>query len=384
MQNKLFLLLLNLVLTAAMPLFAQHFEASASVSGNNIIFKIKPVDGNITCGWSDVEFFLRNPTASAIPDFGTATITVNTVDFPGVTIPYNGMNLQGSEQGYNNYWFGVSFVATTTRTYNQNQEYTVCTITLGTSPLSFGLELVHNESFVPTYLALTDQGGNDKSSLSGIKFYGPNAVICSCPMTNPVLNHVLPLSGAAPVELLDFRAYKTGKTEAQLRWSTALEFNFEQFVVERRQHKDWTALGAVVARGSADHGAEYEFYDRQAPAGEVYYRLRLLDRDGQEDYSPQRNLFFGQTAEVALQPNISTPQGTLYLHFGLEFAEQSCTVSVCDMKGRVLWTQDIEAAAALKREIPLSGLQLSCGQYQLHLVSESGLALHFSFILATP
>ena len=384
MQSKLFLLLLNLVLTAGMPLFAQHFEASASVSGNNIIFKIKPVDGNITCGWSDVEFFLRNPTASAIPDFGNATISVNTVDFPGVTIPYNGMNVQGSEQDFNNYWFGVSFVATTSRTYNQNQEYTVCTITLGTSPLSFGLELVHNESFVPTYLALTDQGGNDKSSLAGIKFYGPNAVICSCPMTNPVMNHVLPLSGAAPVELLDFRAYKTGKTEAQLRWATTLEFNFEQFIVERRQHKDWTALGAVVARGSADNGAEYEFYDRQAPAGEVYYRLRLLDRDGQEAYSPQRNLSFGQTAEVALQPNISTPQGTLYLHFGATYSEQSGTLRISDMRGRVLWTRQMDATASMTQEIPLAALRLVSGQYQLQLQSDDGANWNFPFVVVEP
>ncbi|MCB9265045.1 MAG: putative metal-binding motif-containing protein [Lewinellaceae bacterium] len=177
---------------------AQYFQATIDAEGTDLVFKIRPnpTGGDISTGWSDIEFFVRWPDGS--PAFNFGTLTVNTTDFPGVSIPNNGTNAQGSEIGYTNNWFGSSFSTTTTVTYTAGVEYEVFRVSLDIPASSVDFELVHNTFFYPHYLALINGSGQDLTNPGGVLFYGPEAEICSpnCPSTTGGNNHIDPLNSS--------------------------------------------------------------------------------------------------------------------------------------------------------------------------------------------
>ncbi|MCB0582280.1 MAG: putative metal-binding motif-containing protein, partial [Phaeodactylibacter sp.] len=171
---------------------AQYFQATIVKDNNDLIFKIRPNPGggDISTGWSDIEFFVRWSDSS--PTFAFGAITVNNTDFPGVVIPNNGRNIQGTEVGYINNWFGISFSATPANTYTDGMEYEVFRVALNVPASSIPFELVHNSFFFPHYLALVSNSGTDLTNPDDIFFYGPDALICdpNCPATTFGNNHV--------------------------------------------------------------------------------------------------------------------------------------------------------------------------------------------------
>lgn len=376
-----FCLLLAISTCLCGPASAQiYFLSTASVSGNTIVYKIKAVNGPITCGWSVIEFFFRNTDASPDADaaFAGATITPNATDFPGIDIPYNGMNLQGAETGYNNYWFGTFyFPPTTVKTYNQGQEYVVCTITLASAPSIYNLELVHNEPFfTPDYMVLADEVGADKSNpfpLTGTcKFYGPGATVCdpNCPPTTDGNNHILPLNGSAPVELVDFQARRYGPHTARLNWQTAVEEGFATFAIERQKGQSWQQIGIEPARAVAGSGASYVFFDPDAPAPLAYYRLKMLDRDGSFAYSPIRSVAFDGEKSLRVFPNPATDR--LYLQFSDDLEEEDLQVELCDWSGRVVAQQYLPFSPGTIPEFILNSHHLPGGAYLLRAVTPDG------------
>lgn len=72
----------------------------------------------------------------------------------------------------------------------------------------------------------------------------------------------------------------------KLRWNTAAEKDADYFSIERSSNGglEWQSTGEVPADNAAG-GGEYAFMDRQAPSGQLQYRLRQVDFDGAYHYS---------------------------------------------------------------------------------------------------
>lgn len=89
-----------------------------------------------------------------------------------------------------------------------------------------------------------------------------------------------------PVELVAF----TGKLQGsavRLDWATASEKNNKGFEVQRNTGNDqWLSVGFVAGHGSTSQRNAYSFVDANAPEGKASYRLRQLDNDGTESFSP--------------------------------------------------------------------------------------------------
>jgi hypothetical protein len=91
---------------------------------------------------------------------------------------------------------------------------------------------------------------------------------------------------ALPVELVSFGA--TLRNDAvHLVWHTATETNNYGFEIQRAERDDWRVIGFVAGHGTKSSATTYRFVDETLPASEGWsYRLRQLDRDGTEEYSP--------------------------------------------------------------------------------------------------
>lgn len=276
------------------PLFsqAQYFRAFADYQGNDIVFYLQPNPGggDITTGWSDIEFFLRYPTSAPVFSYGATT--VNSTNFPGISMPYNGDDVQGSEMGYTNSWFGTSYSPTTNQTYTDGQVYEVFRVTLNIDPSTVNFELVHNAFFFPTYLALVSHVGGDMSSTGGVnKFYG-SSENCVCPA--PSNNDRLVLGGALPVELHYFTAKGIDNKTVQLDWVTEQEKNNLGFEIQRmNQDAHWETIGFEEGHGDSNIDQSYVYYDRHPYLNTTnYYRLKQLDVDGTYEYSAVKSVVF--------------------------------------------------------------------------------------------
>jgi hypothetical protein len=107
-----------------------------------------------------------------------------------------------------------------------------------------------------------------------------------------------------PVELTAFLGKATDNGVA-LTWNTASERNNDHFVVERADEQSdvFRAIGQVKGAGSSSQLRQYQFVDAN-PKAVSYYRLRQVDADGKEEFSPivaVKSVL--KTAELAAYPS---------------------------------------------------------------------------------
>ena len=88
-----------------------------------------------------------------------------------------------------------------------------------------------------------------------------------------------------PLSLLSLRATSTTAKHVQLHWTTADELNTSHFLIERSTDaSNFVSLGSIPAKGTG--AASYVYTDEQAAAANtVYYRLKMIDKDGRYTYS---------------------------------------------------------------------------------------------------
>lgn len=96
-----------------------------------------------------------------------------------------------------------------------------------------------------------------------------------------------------PVEYLYFNAkYNPGFRSGELTWATAKEWENDRFEIERSVNdvKSWETIGQVTGAGYSDQPVEYAYQDMKLPlaGGNIFYRLKQFDFDGDSTYSDTR------------------------------------------------------------------------------------------------
>lgn len=98
-----------------------------------------------------------------------------------------------------------------------------------------------------------------------------------------------------PVTLLDFEAERV-EDAAKLTWKTATEINSDYFEIERSTDGQvFSKIAEEKAAGESSTVLSYQYLDFEAGIANhsrVYYRLKMIDRDGSFEYSSVRVVFF--------------------------------------------------------------------------------------------
>ncbi len=96
-----------------------------------------------------------------------------------------------------------------------------------------------------------------------------------------------------PLHLLTFTA-KRANTTNLLNWTTAQEVNTDLFEIERSYNgREFNKIGVVKANGM---NGQYSYTDNNptttpnSKPQTIFYRLKMLDKDGKFEYSPIRQL----------------------------------------------------------------------------------------------
>jgi hypothetical protein len=181
-----------------------------------------------------------------------------------------------------------------------------------------------------------------------------------------------------PIEITDFSAALTG-SQVQLSWQLGTTSQLKSTIIERSGNGvDFSPLLSL----SPQPAGQQTSVDPQPMAGSNYYRLRLMDYDGNVlsyskvcviDRSPATLVF------LTLYPNpVKNRQFTLGTQ-GLKNEEY--TLRLLDMSGKLLFRQKLSGAPQLKKEIALPE-SLSAGLYMLQLADKSGNKVFAATIVA--
>jgi hypothetical protein len=111
-----------------------------------------------------------------------------------------------------------------------------------------------------------------------------------------------------PVKLRSFSATRNN-AQVACNWETTSEQKSDYFVVERSADgRNYTAISKVASAGSSTVKRAYNYTDSNPSRSNVYYRLRMVDVDGSENFSPvttvtaDAKLEEGPTASVVPNP----------------------------------------------------------------------------------
>lgn len=172
-----------------------------------------------------------------------------------------------------------------------------------------------------------------------------------------------------PIKLSSFSAVKDGDRSARLDWTSASEVNSAYFGIERSTDGiNWQAIDRVAAAGNSSSKLDYQYYDRNLPISRsndhiFYYRLQLVDLDGQYKYSDVRGVNFegiASTDVISLYPNPTTSLVNIDLR-DMDIEQGSIHLIVVDMAGRLILNKTINGNGIE----PIDVSRYDAGSYQV-------------------
>ncbi|RYU78086.1 T9SS type A sorting domain-containing protein [Hymenobacter persicinus] len=189
--------------------------------------------------------------------------------------------------------------------------------------------------------------------------------------------------GPLPVELLSFQARAFGSV-VNLTWTTASERNSSHFVVERSTAADGTfrTIGQVAAQGTSNQQHNYLFQDTEAGmqlAPVLYYRLRQVDFDGKESFSPvvavsPRN---DSPSKMQVYPNPATTSDLVRVRL-LQEQPKGTTVRLYGVNG-----EQVNSLPAAGQLLQVGTGNLRAGLYLLVLTDATGRHLSSQRLVVT-
>ena len=164
-----------------------------------------------------------------------------------------------------------------------------------------------------------------------------------------------------PVKLSSFDGYLF-LNEVVLDWSTSLETGVERYVIEKSVNgSTYAAVGSVAAKNNAA-GSSYQVRDKNSSGGIQYYRLKVIDLDGNTSFS--RIVVIRKTGSpsgpVKLFPNPVLER----LSVSYPAAAAKSVLAIADVSGRELLRKNIAVGST---QISIDVSTLSHGMYNLIL-----------------
>ncbi|HEX2682592.1 MAG TPA: endonuclease, partial [Ferruginibacter sp.] len=195
---------------------------------------------------------------------------------------------------------------------------------------------------------------------------------------NPYIDHpeyvllVWECTGILPVTVTELTAQKNNEY-VLLNWHASFETNFRRYEIERSADgSNFYKIGEVTGTNLAD----YAFTDHELPnANTVYYRLKLVDIDGQFSNSKTVALkISGNFSNALVYPNPAKEKLAVKLQQGLL---ENSNLVIADISGRIVLQQQV---AIGQKNIELNVSKLAAGRYFIKISNHSQL-INESFVI---
>lgn len=175
-------------------------------------------------------------------------------------------------------------------------------------------------------------------------------------LTNGIVYRLNAASGGPlPVRLGNFSGSIVNKA-AVLNWATSMEVNLQRFEVEYSLNGSTFRSAGVVTANDAANGAAYTFTHVLNNTGPVFYRLKMLDDDGNFRYSATIRLFINERNGGLVSPTVIT-NGNIIVNLS---GEDFLSVDVVSANGVLMLTRKLEG---LVGRINIPAGRLAPGMY---------------------
>jgi hypothetical protein len=171
---------------------------------------------------------------------------------------------------------------------------------------------------------------------------------------------------AIPIKLYNFNA-SSSSGNTLLNWNTANEQNSNYFEIEySTDAKTWQKVTIVPAAGNSNNNVHYNYMHLNASslADVLYYRLKLVDKNGLFSYSDTRVVEFAKNDDVEIVPNPTTGNVTI------RFSEPSGSAGyykLINTVGQVLINEPISSST---QYLPLDLNKYPKGVYEVIIQTE--------------
>ncbi|MEN0005431.1 MAG: T9SS type A sorting domain-containing protein [Bacteroidota bacterium] len=180
------------------------------------------------------------------------------------------------------------------------------------------------------------EGPSDNFTLDGGgTLFGQSSKSSACP------SYPCQAGVALPVELVTF---EVGEYDGvvMLHWVTASEIDNHYFDIERSSSgTDFKPIGRLEGHGTKEQATRYEFADEMPVLNQTsYYRLRQVDFDGTEDFSPIVSVqmrAMATKADWTLFPNPT--KSTIGIRFS-GILDERVQIRVVDAQGKLIRTYE--------------------------------------------
>jgi Secretion system C-terminal sorting domain len=172
-----------------------------------------------------------------------------------------------------------------------------------------------------------------------------------------------------PATGLELKGYRSGG-DVQLNWYTITEQNTSHFIVERSfngtQFELIPAANRVMAAGNSTDRLNYTVLDRNVAAAVVYYRVKLIDNNGQVRVSNTIAVTQNISRGLRVYPNPVKDMVTV------EFGEAGTyQIDLIGNNGQIIMLQkDIQVSNNF-RSITLQRNSLITGQYEMRITNRT-------------
>jgi hypothetical protein len=144
-----------------------------------------------------------------------------------------------------------------------------------------------------------------------------------------------------PIELLDFNL-KCIDGSNHLSWQTFTGTSVNSFEVERSTvNEDWQAIAEIYANENTHNYLMYSYEDRLELPIQYYYRLKLVDIDGNSKYSPVLATSIEACSmldDIDLYPNPANDNISFTV---LSSLATSIHVEIQDLSGRIVFAENL-------------------------------------------
>lgn len=172
-----------------------------------------------------------------------------------------------------------------------------------------------------------------------------------------------------PVELSSFKAIEKNNT-ILLEWKTESETNSFGFEIEKsRDKQQFNRIGFVAGKGTTTSPASYEFLDNKVISGISYYRLKVVDLDGQFEYSDIIELTTNAPSGYQLNQNFPNPfNSKTMISFSLP-EKMPVHIAVYDISGKEIMVLTNDVYEAGSYQVSLDANNLPSGSYYYKMIA---------------
>ncbi len=156
-----------------------------------------------------------------------------------------------------------------------------------------------------------------------------------------------------PIDLISFKAEKKNNT-TDLKWQTENQEGFSHFELERSANgtDDFASIANIPATTATS--GNYSYVDANAArlSQKAYYRLKMVDQDGQFKYSAVVVVSFDNAASIMVAPNLLNAGEMISVNIAGN-NQSKFDVKLFDMSGKMISQQ----AGNSRMQITTSGLR---------------------------